>query len=683
MCGIFGLLASENAALTPGVVLEMTNHLFRLSESRGKEAAGAAIRTPTSLLVCKTPASASHLIRSHSYRRLFHDAFDRANGSVNRGAIGVPFAVLGHSRLVTSGAQGVNDNNQPVFKDGALVVHNGIIVNDDSIWREFPSMTRLCDVDTEVIPSLIQHFRREGRSLAGGVQATFRHIEGAASIAVLFSDTDSVALATNTGSLYTCTSETRDILVFASEEYILDRLARKRPARRLLGRCPISQVKPSQGYIVGLADLNTEPFGIKEDPAAEVGAAHRDTPVVNVLDLSDPGAPSAPRLNTGRSQGVSGEVAREFDRFTLSIAKLRRCTRCVLPDTMPFIEFDDAGVCNYCRNHRPIHLKGGDALEAIVDTHRRSDGRPDCLVSFSGGRDSSYALHHVKNVLGMNPVAYSYDWGMLTDLARRNQSRVCSKMGVEHILLSADITRKREFIRKNVQAWLRKPDLGTVPLFMAGDKQYFYYANKLAKRTGVELIIMGMNLLEKTDFKTGFCGVRPTDLDRVGGSSYSIPPIDKARLAAYYGRRYLSNPAYINSSLWDTVFAFFSYYLISHSFLNIYQYIPWDEDQVVPTLIENYDWETAGDYTSTWRIGDGTASFYNYIYYVGAGFTENDTFRSNQIREGRIGRADALRSVEEENQPRYESIGWYCDTIGIELEATLRTINAMPKRYDS
>lgn len=31
---------------------------------------------------------------------------------------------------------------------------------------------------------------------------------------------------------------------------------------------------------------------------------------------------------------------------------LRRCTRCILPETMPYISFDDHGVCNYCRNYK-------------------------------------------------------------------------------------------------------------------------------------------------------------------------------------------------------------------------------------------------------------------------------------------------------------------------------------------
>ena len=41
---------------------------------------------------------------------------------------------------------------------------------------------------------------------------------------------------------------------------------------------------------------------------------------------------------------------------------------------------------------------------------------------------------------------------------------------------------KRTNIRKNIKAWLKKPDLGMIPLFMAGDKFFFYYADKVKNR---------------------------------------------------------------------------------------------------------------------------------------------------------------------------------------------------------
>ena len=74
-------------------------------------------------------------------------------------------------------------------------------------------------------------------------------------------------------------------------------------------------------------------------------------------------------------------------------------------------------------------------------------------------------------------------------------------------------------------------------------------------------------------------------------------------------------------------------------------------ENLINSALDLYDWETSPDTRSTWRIGDGTAAFYNYIYYNVAGFTENDT-SSNQIREGLISRDDALALVDE-NSPRY------------------------------
>ena len=83
-------------------------------------------------------------------------------------------------------------------------------------------------------------------------------------------------------------------------------------------------------------------------------------------------------------------------------------------------------------------------------------------------------------------------------------------------------------------------------------------------------------------------------------------------------------------------------------YFHIFDYYRWDENEVNDTLIGKYDWETAIDTTTTWRIGDGTAGFYNYVYYTVAGFTEHDTFRSNQIREGQLierRRSDASRKL--------------------------------------
>jgi hypothetical protein len=316
-------------------------------------------------------------------------------------------------------------------------------------------------------------------------------------------------------------------------------------------------------------------------------------------------------------------------------------------------------------------------MELELAKHRKK-GKPDTLVTLSGGRDSCYGIHYMKKEMGMNPIAYTYDWGMVTDLARRNQARMCGKLGIEHILISADIKKKRENIRKNVEAWLKNPHLGTIPLFMAGDKQYFYYANMLQKRYNLDLVILCENMLETTNFKYGFCGIEP-HFD--GEHTFSISHWDKMRMIGFYGKQYLMNPAYLNKSLVDTMGAFITYYFLPKNYLNLFDYKVWDEKEIENVLYDEYDWEISPDTTTTWRIGDGTAAFYNYIYYNVAGFSEFDTFRSNQIREGMIDREKALELVNLENRSRMESFKWYCDTIGLDMEFAIKTINAIPKLY--
>jgi len=102
-------------------------------------------------------------------------------------------------------------------------------------------------------------------------------------------------------------------------------------------------------------------------------------------------------------------------------------------------------------------------------------------VPFSGGRDSSYALHIAVKELGMRPITNTYDWGMVTDLARRNISRMCSVLNVENSIVEADTDRKRNNIRKNLNAWLRRPHLGMLSMLTAAGKHFFQYVETVKK----------------------------------------------------------------------------------------------------------------------------------------------------------------------------------------------------------
>ena len=358
---------------------------------------------------------------------------------------------------------------------------------------------------------------------------------------------------------------------------------------------------------------------------------------------------------------------------------LKRCTRCILPESMPYIRFDDDGVCNYCHNYKPRNNpRPKEELFDLVEPYRRAHGN-ECIVPFSGGRDSCYGLHLIVNELKMKPVTYTYDWGMVTDLGRRNISRMCAELGVENIIVADDIAKKRNYIAMNLRAWLKSPHLGMVSILTAGDKHFFHHVETMKKQTGIGLNLWGINPLEVTHFKAGFLGVPPDfEEERV----YTHGAMKQLRYQSLRFRAMLQSPGYFNRSLWDTLSGeYYRSFTEKSDYFHIFDYWRWEEQPIEDTL-DLYDWERSPDTQTTWRIGDGTAAFYNYVYYTVAGFSEHDTFRSNQVREGDLTRAEALELVKIENQPRYPNIKWYLDAVGLDFQSVMTTVNSIDRLYD-
>ena len=361
------------------------------------------------------------------------------------------------------------------------------------------------------------------------------------------------------------------------------------------------------------------------------------------------------------------------------VLKIKRCSKCILPETMPFIEFDDDGICNYCNNYElRNNPRPQEELFDLVRSYRRTNEN-DCIVPFSGGRDSCYGLHLIVNELGMKPITYTYDWGMVTDLGRRNISRMCSRLGVENIIVADDISKKRRNIRLNLSAWLKAPHLGLIALLTAGDNHFFRHVETVKRQTGISLNLWGINPLEVTHFKTGFLGIKPDFEEK---KVYSHGLSKQLRYHFLRTKAMTKSFGYFNRSLWDTLSGeYHRSFTEKRDYFHLFDYWRWDEEEINHTLLNEYNWEMAPDTTTTWRIGDGTAALYNYIYYTVAGFTEHDTFRSNQIREGQISRERALELVNVENQPRYQNIRWYLDTLGMDFTSVIKTINNMQQLY--
>lgn len=668
MCGIFGIITKDNSNYNETLLKRTLSDLAKLSEARGKDSSGICIRNneKSEFRVLKSNQPISGLLKSKEFKSISKDY-----SSENQ------FFTFGHSRLVTNGSQLEITNNQPVIKNNLIATHNGIIVNVDEINSKY-NFDRKFDIDTEVFLSLMNHFHvKNNINAVDSLKKSFNEIFGTISTSLFFEKYNQFILATNNGSLYYATNY-KDILIYGSERYIVDKVLENN--NLLDEKLKTEHLKSNTGIHINLEDFLFTDFNIQDDNVCKIIEPKSNfKTIVNSIEVSGDKS-TVLEIEDIKNKDDYFEKKKLLEYNADKISKLKRCTKCILPETFPFIKFDDKGVCNYCNNYvKRNQPKSIEELKKLVEPYRSKDGSLDCLVPFSGGRDSTYVLHFVKNVLELNPLAYTYDWGMVTDLARRNIARVCGKLGVENIIVAADIKMKRENIKLNLEAWLKKPDLGMIPLFMAGDKQFFKYANVVKNQANIDLNIWGINFLENTDFKVGFCGVPP---DWNKEMIYSMSAKRKFNLFSHVGKNITLNPSYINSSLRDTFDSFLSRYLNPRKdYYHFFDFYRWDEKEIEQILLDYYDWEVSKDLKSTWRIGDGTASFYNYIYYTVAGFSEFDTFRSNQIREGMITRDEALELVNDENQPRYDSLRWYLEIVGVDYDKTINIINRIPKLY--
>tara|TARA_Y100000589_G_C27150731_1_gene628783 strand:- start:202 stop:1797 length:1596 start_codon:yes stop_codon:yes gene_type:complete len=528
-------------------------------------------------------------------------------------------------------------------------VHNGIITNELEILNSHKDIKKESQLDTEIFLKLFSKKNKDFKEINTAISKTFDEIEGTASVAIMSQSGNELFLATNNGSLFYVENNDSSLFIFASERYILKKLIETKSLNLKMKDFNIKKLKPYQ-YLIKKTKTNKQ----------KNVDFYRENFENNIFNESK-------------------KNSLDFIDHSQRLFKVKRCKKCILPETYPFLEIDDSGVCRYCREYKISSVLGEDVLKDKIKRYKSKDGNPDCIVALSGGRDSCYGLHYIKKVLGMNPIAFTYDWGMVNDLARRNCARICGELGVEHIIRTPNIAIKRRNIRKNVKAWLRRPELGMIPLFMAGDKAFHKYARQLKKETGIKLVFFcAGNEMENCPYKFGFSGIRNDDSDNI---LTGLKFLNKFKLIKYYITNFLLNPSYLNSSLIDSAAAFWHTFVEKDDSIYLYKYLEWREDTVVNTIKEKYNWEMATDTKTTWRIGDATAAFYNYIYQTLAGFTEDDDMLSNMIREGYLEREEALKRSKEYAKPRLESIKEYTEKIGINYEETISKINSSRKIY--
>jgi len=138
----------------------------------------------------------------------------------------------------------------------------------------------------------------------------------------------------------------------------------------------------------------------------------------------------------------------------------KMCVKCFLPVECYKVPLDGSGVCAYCNTieqfkHQVSMIGNREELLAHRLQLFREKGRYDCIVGFSGGKDSSYLLYKLQHHYKARVLSYTLDNGYLTPYAKENIQKLMNNLGIDHLWVSPPTDILHEFYRANmlVEGW--------------------------------------------------------------------------------------------------------------------------------------------------------------------------------------------------------------------------------------
>jgi len=328
------------------------------------------------------------------------------------------------------------------------------------------------------------------------------------------------------------------------------------------------------------------------------------------------------------------------------------CNRCVMDTTAKEITFNDDGICNFCSEFevlahktiwRPLAVRQKELIDKIERI--KQFGRKDqynCLIGLSGGVDSSYICHWVKEE-GLRPLIVHFDNGWNSELAIRNIEKIISKTGFD---LYTYVINWEEF--KDLQLSYLKASV--VDIEVPTDQLIIATLFKVAKKFKIKTIISGTNLSSEAILPESWVYMNKTDLVNLTNIHRKFGTVklkDFPKLSMIQ--------RYINSRL---------YQLESVAPLDLLDY---DKDKAKKFLMHEYDWK---DYGGKHYESVFTRFYQGYILPEKFGIDKRRAHLATLVAAKLKDREAAL---EELKQPTYdpklqqEDINYVCKKFGIPL----------------
>jgi N-acetyl sugar amidotransferase len=155
---------------------------------------------------------------------------------------------------------------------------------------------------------------------------------------------------------------------------------------------------------------------------------------------------------------------------------MKYCKKCLYPETKPEINFDNEGICAACKTlEKKQQINWEDRrldLEKILNNYKSKDGsKYDCIIPVSGGKDSHFQAHIIKNEFGLNPLVVSFHPRDFTELGRKNLENL-KDLGVDCIEFTSNPIIYKKLAKFGLMklgdcAWPEHIGIFTVPVQVA------------------------------------------------------------------------------------------------------------------------------------------------------------------------------------------------------------------------
>jgi phosphopantetheinyl transferase (holo-ACP synthase) len=353
---------------------------------------------------------------------------------------------------------------------------------------------------------------------------------------------------------------------------------------------------------------------------------------------------------------------------------VRRCSKCILPETFPGATFNRDSVCQYCRSpqeeQRSRRQRQPKSVEEFRKRYQGQGEKYDCMVAISGGRDSSFAARFAVKELGLKALLCTVDNGFVPEQTMKNVESARDALGCDLVVVHND--RVQRNAGTVINAWRHRPTASMVAAFCAGCVSGCKGGlERTAREHGLPLVVTG----------TGEPQLRFGDL------YFRVPKHSSGKLPILLG--FLceigSNPFYFAHPRCMFEFAREGYYRLGRRhkqedrggtlFVSAYDFVEWDEERILSTIQSELGWRNPPHSKTTWRSDCSMHIVKQYMYQNLLGWTKNDMILSGLIRKGEITRDDALQRVEVENQLPREMVAETLDGLGVDFEKVQQALD--------